>query len=174
MDLLFFIECGGRAYLEKLKTLDKIDMRLKDRGMNSKERQKMYTKEEIKMLKEIKALKARGFKSFRNELDVGGDVSLSPPRSDSEYDYEALEKEYGEDPLNIEKKKEKNSNNAASKKDPSKESFLNSSQQIKSNSNYEALHDLMNTDSNEEVLPKRKSSKNREEISKEKKGIGIK
>jgi len=38
MDLLFFIECGGRAYLEKLKTLDKIDMRLKDRGMNSKER----------------------------------------------------------------------------------------------------------------------------------------
>jgi len=79
------------------------------------------------MLKEIKALKARGFKSFRNELDVGGDVSLSPPRSDSEYDYEALEKEYGEDPLNIEKKKEKNSNNAASKKDPSKESFLNSS-----------------------------------------------
>jgi len=32
----------------------------------------------------------------------------------------------------------------------------------------------MNTDSNEEVLPKRKSSKNREEISKEKKGIGIK
>lgn len=146
-------------------------MRLKDRGMNSKERQKMYTKEEIKMLQEIKALKARGFKSFRNELDVGGDVSLSPPRSDSEYDYEELEKEYGDDPLNIEKKKDKN---AAAKIDPSKESFLNSSQQIKTNSNYEALHDLMNTDSNDEVLPKRKSSKNREEIPKDKKGIRIK
>lgn len=65
------------------------------------------------MLKEIKALKARGFKSFRNELDVGGDVSISPPRSDSEYDYEELEKEYGDEPLNIDKKKDKNNNAAA-------------------------------------------------------------
>lgn len=48
----------------------------------------MYTKDEIKMLSEIKALKARGFKSFRNELDVGDDVSISPPREGEDYDYE--------------------------------------------------------------------------------------
>lgn len=54
--------------MEKLKTLDKIDTRLKEKGMNSKDRKRMYTKDEIKMLEEIKALKARGFKSFRNEL----------------------------------------------------------------------------------------------------------
>jgi DNA-binding transcriptional MerR regulator len=48
--------------------LDKIDTRLKEKGMKSKDRLRMYTKDEIKMLSEIKALKARGFKSFRNEL----------------------------------------------------------------------------------------------------------
>lgn len=68
--------------------------------MKSKERLLMYTKDEKLMLNEIKALKARGFKSFRNELNVGDeDMSLSPPKSGSDYDYDELEKEYGENPL---------------------------------------------------------------------------
>ncbi|KAL4467669.1 hypothetical protein ABPG74_013004 [Tetrahymena malaccensis] len=93
--LLMEQKCKGRAYLEKLKTLDRIDNRLREKGMSSKERLNLYTKDERKMLDEIKALKARGFKSFRNELDVGDDVSISPPREGE--DYEQLAKEFGED-----------------------------------------------------------------------------
>lgn len=54
--------------MEKLKTLDKIDMRLREKGMKDEDRMRMYTKDEIKMLGEIKAFKARGFKSFRGDL----------------------------------------------------------------------------------------------------------
>jgi hypothetical protein len=54
--------------------------------MPDKERLKMYTKDELRMLDEIKALKARGFRTFKNELDVGDDVSISPPKEG--YNYE--------------------------------------------------------------------------------------
>lgn len=89
------------------------------------------------MLKEIKALKSRGYKSFRNELSVGDDVSLSPPRSGSDYDYDELEKEYGEDSLsNVggqhSLKKNGNRNDETSKHI----SFLDSSKELHKKTNY--------------------------------------
>lgn len=91
----------------------------------------MYTKDEIKMLSEIKALKARGFKSFRNELEVGDDVSLSPPKSGSDYDYDELEKEYGEEVSSMNPAKKsaggKRGSSGFDKGDKAKLSFLHSS-----------------------------------------------
>lgn len=64
-------------------------MRLQERGLNSVERKKLYTKEEVLMLSEIKALKKRGFKCFKNKLKLDdNDGGVSPPRSGDEYDYD--------------------------------------------------------------------------------------
>ncbi|EAR83067.2 EF hand protein (macronuclear) [Tetrahymena thermophila SB210] len=124
--LLMEQKCKGRAYLEKLKTLDRIDNRLREKGMSSKERLNLYTKDERKMLDEIKALKARGFKSFRNELDVGDDVSISPPREGE--DYEQLAKEFGED-IDVGKTKPKTTDAKKKQKkqdeDSNQDSYLN-------------------------------------------------
>ena len=60
--------------------------------MSEKERKRMYNKEELQMLEEIKALKARGFRGLKNQLDIGDDVSISPPKEG--YDYAQLEEEF--------------------------------------------------------------------------------
>lgn len=41
------------------------------------------------MLQEIKSFKERGFKNYRNELNVGDDISISPPE-DEDYQFSSF------------------------------------------------------------------------------------